>query len=177
MVVFLDTETTGLCPGQICQLAMVKVDNGKLTAYNQFFEVEYVDYRAEMVHGFSVDRLRFLSKGKKFENCVGGILDFLKGADIISGYNVPFDLRFLTTELERCRKFLPDTKIIDVMRAKGVKGKLTAMIETYKIKEETESTVKQLFGELSGAHDARFDTVATMILSNKVGAIKEGVLC
>ncbi|MDR0918891.1 MAG: 3'-5' exonuclease [Oscillospiraceae bacterium] len=177
MIVFLDTETTGLCPGQICQLAMVKVNNDKLTAYNQFFKVEYVDYRAEQVHGFSVDRLRFLSKGKKFEDCIGDISEFLKGADIISGYNVPFDLRFLTTELERCRKFLPDTKIVDVMRAKGVKGKLTAMIESYNIKEETERIVEELFGELSGAHDARFDTVATMILSDKVGAIKEGVLC
>jgi DNA polymerase-3 subunit epsilon len=177
MTIYLDTETTGLAPGQICQLAMVKVADNKISAYNQFFTVENVHFRAEMVHGFSVEMLKILSNGKRFEHCIEDISEFLKGVDIISGYNIPFDLRFLKAEFERCGKCLPNVKIVDVMRAKGVKGKLTEMIEKYKIKEESEITVNRLFGALSGSHDARFDTVATMILSNKVGAINEEITC
>ena len=36
MIIYFDTETTGLYPGQICQLSYVMQDEGKVVAKNFF---------------------------------------------------------------------------------------------------------------------------------------------
>ncbi len=50
-MIFFDTETTGITPGNICQLSYIVVDTGvkptKTEGKNVFFAVEYVEPEAE----------------------------------------------------------------------------------------------------------------------------------
>ena len=66
MILYLDTETTGLYPGNICQLSYAMQDKSGVRAKNMFFSVDKVDYGAYLVHGFSVAKLKTLSKGLRF---------------------------------------------------------------------------------------------------------------
>ena len=70
MILYLDTETTGLRPGQICQISYIMQTKNSVVAKNMFFTVDSVEYGAYSVHGFSVEKLKELSKGKRFEDCV-----------------------------------------------------------------------------------------------------------
>ena len=62
MILYLDTETTSLRPGNICQLSYVMQNKKGTTCKNYFFSVDYVEPSAYMVHHFSVEKLRELSK-------------------------------------------------------------------------------------------------------------------
>ena len=68
MILYLDTETTGLYPGEICQLSYIMQDKDGATAKNFFFAVKDVEYGAYLVHGFSVQILKELSGGKTFSD-------------------------------------------------------------------------------------------------------------
>ena len=70
MIIYLDTETTGLRPGQICQLSYVIQDGQQVRGKNFFYTVDAVEYGAFMVHGFSVEKLKSLSKGKRFSDSI-----------------------------------------------------------------------------------------------------------
>ncbi len=58
-MIFFDTETTGIRPGNICQLSYILVDTSykptKTIGKNIFFTVDYVEPSAQDVHGFSID--------------------------------------------------------------------------------------------------------------------------
>ena len=58
MILYFDTETTGVRPGQICQLSYIIQDTSGVSAKNFFFSVDYVEQGASAVHGFSVQKLR-----------------------------------------------------------------------------------------------------------------------
>lgn len=104
--IFLDTETTGLRPGEIVQLTYCICDINsegveKVSfAKNFFFAVDYVEPSAEAVHGFSVHRLNSLSKGQTFKDVADEIADDLKGGIFIA-HNVKFDKNFVATEFDR----------------------------------------------------------------------------
>ena len=63
-MLFFDTETTGLNPGNICQLSYIIVDGDNMESNNYFFKVDYVEPGAQRVHGLSVDKLFKLSNNK-----------------------------------------------------------------------------------------------------------------
>ena len=73
-LLFFDTETTGIKPGNICQLSYITVDTSTkpqtTTGHNFFFTVEDVEPSAEAVHGFSVEKLYELSNGMYFDDLV-----------------------------------------------------------------------------------------------------------
>ena len=90
MIIF-DTETTGLdsAINNICQLSYIKVydfERSKpmeiCSAKNFFFTVDYVEPGAEKVHGLSVDKLRELSKCKRFKDFAEEIYEDFKNEDI-----------------------------------------------------------------------------------------------
>ena len=57
-IVYLDTETTSLNPGQICELSIIHEEGNELKlAKNYFFKVESIDTGAESVHGFSKEKI------------------------------------------------------------------------------------------------------------------------
>ena len=64
MIIYLDTETTGLCPGNICQLSYVLQTEKEVKAKNFYFAVDNVEYGAYSVHGLSPEILYKLSNGR-----------------------------------------------------------------------------------------------------------------
>ena len=100
MIIFLDTETTGLHPGNICQLSYVLQTKESVCAKNFFFTVDAVEYGAFMVHGFSVEKLIELSLGKRFCHHAEEIYNDLMRADLVVAHNTSFDFMFLRKEFE-----------------------------------------------------------------------------
>ncbi len=70
--IFIDTETTGLEPGEIIQLTYCVCDinsrgEEKFPLPKLLFDVDYIEESAEAIHGFSVEKLKILSKGKNLK--------------------------------------------------------------------------------------------------------------
>jgi len=119
--VFLDTETTGLNPGQghrIIEIAAVEVVNRRVT--NNHFHVylnpdREIDAAAQEVHGIT---LEFLQDKPRFKDVVDEFLDFVADAELVI-HNAPFDVSFLNSELGRIdRQNLEKTagNIIDTLK-------------------------------------------------------------
>ncbi|MBE7087132.1 MAG: 3'-5' exonuclease [Clostridiales bacterium] len=181
MILYLDTETTALAPGQICQLSYV-IQNGEIfTAKNFYFTVDDMDYNAYMVHGLSKERLQKLSGGKRFSDYIDEIANDFESAEYIFAHNLSFDLSFLRAEFSRLDKTLyvknefcsmkRCTPLCKLPRKSG-EGykypKLSELCEFFGITDEDiKSLGRSLFGEIKGAHDSRFDTVALVAIANK----------
>ena len=182
MIIYLDTETTGLRPGNICQLSYIMQSGNKIKEKNFFFKVDFVEYGAFMVHGFSVEKLKALSGGKRFFDYIDEIeQDFLSAEKIIT-HNTSFDFMFLRAEFENANRFFDSSKgfcsmknsvpICKLTRSnhKGYKYPRLAELCNYlgitdnQILDKTE----EIFGENCGFHDARFDTTALFLSVNKL---------
>lgn len=181
MILFFDTETTGLKPGKICQLSyLMQSDKGTL-AKNFFFSVPFVEYSAYMVHGFSVDKLKVLSGGKVFSESIEEIQNDFYSADLIIAHNVDFDLSFLNREFSLVGKTFTykksfcsmkeTTEICQIPRKNGCGYKYPKLMElcSYFGVSDVEilKDVNRLFGVNGGYHDARFDTTALYLAVNK----------
>ncbi|MCQ2386988.1 MAG: 3'-5' exonuclease [Clostridia bacterium] len=180
----MDTETTGLYPGSICQLSYIMQTKENTVAKNFFFSVDYVESGAYMVHGFSVPILRELSNGKRFADFIDEIEQDFLSAEVIIAHNTAFDFSFLRTEFERLnREFVPKREfcsmkksisILKILRSNGgyKYPKLSELCEYFCIPNWTiENKCEKLFGEMKGFHDARFDTTALYL------AVNEGMKC
>lgn len=180
MIIYLDTETSGLYPGQICQLSYVMQGEQGVKAKNFFFQVENVEYTAFLVHGLTVERLKTLSNGKRFSDFAQEIYNDILSADLIVAHNVSFDVGFLRKEFERVGKDFPNANLFCTMkqtvstcklpRKNGAGYKYPKLIElcTFLGIQEKDilSEMVNLFGTNAGFHDARFDTVAVYLASN-----------
>jgi len=99
--IVLDTETTGLEPGQghrIIEIGCVELINRRLTGnhYHQYLNPgREIDAAAIEIHGITnealVDKPRFVEIAQEF-------LAFIKGAELII-HNAPFDVAFIHSEL------------------------------------------------------------------------------
>ena len=103
-LLFFDTETTSIKPGNICQLSYIVVDAStkpqKTTGKNFFFTVDSMDEGAQAIHGFSLEKLYELSDGNEFIEFVHEFMPDFFDADFIIGHNVQFDIKFLKHELQ-----------------------------------------------------------------------------
>ena len=183
MILYFDTETTGLVPGQICQLSYIMQDGDNLSARNMFFSVDNVEYSAQMVHGFSMEKLSELSGGKRFEDFIDVIEKDFSKADMIISHNTAFDFMFMRAEFERLNKifyikneFCSMKKTTGICKLKRSRGqgykypKLNELCEFFNVTNgQILSAVKKIFGAQVGFHDARFDATAVLL------AINEGV--
>lgn len=180
-MIFFDTETTGIKPGNICQLSYILVDTSvkptRTIGKNIFFTVEYVEPGAEKIHGFSAEALYELSNGQYFEDQLEEFLEDFKTADFLIGHNVNFDIKFLTYELEGCGEVLEPKNVFctmnyykDICNLKNNNNgckfpKLQETIEFLNIEESRiDSLTKKYFEETGSFHDARFDVTATYLL-------------
>ena len=190
MILYFDTETTGLRPGQIAQLSYIMQDKDGESAKNFFFTVDNMEYGAFMVHGFSVEKLKALSHGKRFSHLISEIEKDFNRADLIVCHNTAFDFMFMRAEFDRLGKifyvneeFCTMKALTPVCKLKRSSGaykypKLSEACEYFSINDcEIKTTERQFFGEVTGYHDARFDTTALYLVANfameRVEDIKE----
>lgn len=190
-ILFFDTETTDIRPGNICQLSYIVVDSStkpqSTVGKNFFFTVEDMSLSAQEVHGFTLETLYELSNGLYFEDRYEEFLNDFQSADVIIGHNVNFDLKFFNHELEfldyqlNCKNsFCTMAYYKDVCKLSNGKGgiknpKLEEVITFLKIsKDDIINKCNELFDGNGDYHDARFDTTATYMIVTK--GIKTGVI-
>lgn len=186
MTIYFDTETTGLAPGRIIELAYVLDYGDRVEGKNFFFAVDYVPVEASKIHGITTEKLKVLSKGKTFSDYADEIQeDFLK-ADLIVAHNVKFDLNFINAEfsyldlefkfneiLDTMKYFTPILKIL--RKSGGYKyPKLSEVSESLGIYPyDATRFCREIFNEQDlSFHDARFD-VAILYLSVKAQAERD----
>jgi DNA polymerase-3 subunit epsilon len=177
-VLIFDTEATDLIPGQICQLSYLLADRGQVTGKNLFFEVDDMSEGAQEVHGFSLDMLRELSGGQRFEDAAQDVLSDFAAASMWVGHNVSADERYLRVEMKRCGLKLPKKPTFctmnfftaDMNLARKVNigrpkpPKLTELAEFFELSEDfVAEKAAEWFGGGGALHDARFDTAATYL--------------
>ena len=181
MILFFDTETTGLFPGQICQLSYIMQTKENVVAKNFFFNVDYVEPSALAVHGFSVQKLKELSLGKGFSHFFEEIGADFEKADLICAHNTNFDFSFMRKEYERLGQTFyvknefcsmkKATPICKLLRKSGVGYKYPKLSELCAFLGIADADISQkasdLFNNKSSFHDARFDTSALYLAVNK----------
>ena len=181
MILYFDTETSGLRPGQICQLSYVMQEGLDATAKNFFFTVDFVEYGAFCVHGFSVEKLKTLSCGKRFADCFNEIEEDFSKADVIVGHNVNFDISFMRAEYQTLGKVFyiknefctmkKTTSVCKLQRCNHVGYKYPKLNELCAHLSISDGDIlratKALFGAQVGFHDARFDTTAVFLAVNR----------
>ena len=175
MILFFDTETTGLMPGRIIQLTYIMADENQEKAKNFFFSVEYIEPSATAVNGFTVEKLAKLSNGKTFSCDIDEIADDFNKADLIVAHNANFDLKFMTAEFnyqerqfhyreefDTMKYFTPIMKLARSSHYGYKYPKLAELCEFFEIYPyDVTRKVREMFGEEGiGSHDARYDTVA-----------------
>lgn len=99
--IILDTETTGLEPGQghrVIEIGCVEMIDRRLTGNNfhQYLQPDReIDQGAIEVHGISNE---FLAEKPRFRDLVADFMDYVRGGELII-HNAPFDVGFLNHEL------------------------------------------------------------------------------
>lgn len=181
MILFFDTETTGLYPGQICQLSYIMQTKEKVKAKNFFFSVDYVEPSALAVHGFSVQKLKELSLGKGFCDFYDEISADFEKSDLICAHNTNFDFSFMRKEYERLGQTFyvnnefcsmkKSTPICKLLRKSGSGYKYPKLSELCDFIGISDADISMqadaLFQAKSSFHDARFDTSALYLAVNK----------
>lgn len=179
--IFFDTETTGLTPGQIAQLAMIIEEDGKVRALNYYFSIDYITPDAEKLCGRGVEFYKQASQGKKFADYNDEIYnEMIKGTLI--AHNLKFDENFISTEFWRLNKlFKPEARFDTMTYFKDIckipKPSNPSLIKNPKLIElcnyfsvdanKVMEYTKKLFGkyadESQGFHDAMYDTTSMFV--------------
>ncbi len=180
--VFLDTETTGLKPGQIGQLSMIiEYDDSKIEAKNYFFNIDYIEDGAAEVCGRDLEFYKKASNGKCFKDYKLEILEILKDSLLIA-HNEKFDENFISTEFWRediifkpAQRFCTMEYFRDIIKLlpgryghKYKNPKLSELVNYFNIDEDKVKKYSvQLFGNddstNTGFHDARYDTTSMFV--------------
>lgn len=182
MIIYLDTETTGLRPGNICQLSYLMQYENTVVGKNYFFKVNYVEPSAEMVHHFSVELLNKLSNGQKFSDRIEEIENDFLSANLIVTHNVSFDFSFLRKEFEKLGKIFKYknefcsmkrlTHITKLKRANSLGYKYPKLCELTAFlgitDKEVQENTQKFFSENLLYHDARYDATAVYLAVNRV---------
>lgn len=187
MIIYFDTETTGLVPGRVIQLSYVLDYGDKVEGKNFFFAVDYVPEEASKIHGFTTEKLAILSKGKTFSDYADEIYNDFSVADLIIAHNDKFDINFLAHEFSyidiefkfkaslcSMRYFTPILKI--QRKSGGYKyPKLSEVAEFFELYpyDVTRKCIELFKTNDVSFHDARYDTT-TMYLCMKMQAEKNG---
>ena len=181
MIIYFDTETTGLYPGRIIQLSYVLEDGESVKGKNFYFFVEWIDPSATKVHGITVEKLAELSKGKTFSDYADEIYEDFKNASLVVAHNVRFDLGFMIAEFkyldtvfryresfDTMKYFTPIMKLTREGKPNYKYPKLTELTEFAEVfPYDVSKASRDIFGDYAtDFHQAVFDTTA-MYLSVK----------
>jgi DNA polymerase-3 subunit epsilon len=156
--IILDTETTGLEPGdghRIIEIGCVELVNRRLTGntYHQYLQPDRaIDAGAIEVHGITNE---MLADKPRFADVARDFLDFVTGAELVI-HNAPFDVGFLNHELKRLGEewgrvdrhcTVLDTLAMARQLHPGQKNNLDALCKRYGI----DNTHRELHGALLDA--------------------------
>ncbi|MBU6469132.1 MAG: DNA polymerase III subunit epsilon [Gammaproteobacteria bacterium] len=156
--IVLDTETTGLEPGEghrIIEIGCVELLDRRITQRNfhQYINPERgVDAGAAEVHNLSED---FLAGKPRFAQIAAEFLRFVEGAELVI-HNAAFDIAFLNSELRRLGDAQADItrqcRILDTLElARGLhpgqKNSLDALCKRYHV----DNTAREYHGALLDA--------------------------
>lgn len=177
--VFIDTETSGLAPGQIGQLAIItERESGEVVGDNYFFKIDYIDEGAMKVTGRDLNFYEKASNGKVFRDFADEIYEKVSHGVLIA-HNLNFDENFLSTEFWRLNRVFKPEKRFDTMTfftdicqlppkrpgEKFKKPKLSELVDFYNIdSNKIEKYCSQIFNNSdNNFHGATFDTTAMFI--------------
>jgi len=154
--IVLDTETTGLEPGEghrIIELAGLELADRRATGrhFHRFLNPERaIDLAATQVHGMTAEDL---ADKPKFADVAEEFLEFVAGAELLI-HNAPFDVAFLNAELTRIGRpgidtvcSVTDTLMLARETHPGKKNSLDALCERYAV----DNTRRTLHGALLDA--------------------------
>ncbi len=156
--VVLDTETTGLEPGEghrIIEIGCVEIVGRKLTHrhFHHYINPERdIDEGALEVHGITRE---FLRDKPVFSDVWPSLLEFVKGAELVI-HNAPFDIAFLDSELARIpgeeHSMLDYCSVVDSLelarnKHPGQKNSLEALCKRYNV----DDSQRELHGALLDA--------------------------
>jgi DNA polymerase-3 subunit epsilon len=142
--IVLDTETTGLEPGEghrVIEIGCVELIERRLTCNNfhQYLQPDReIDQGAVEVHGITND---FLRDKPRFRDVAADFLAYVQGAELII-HNAPFDVAFLDHELALWREDAPRvgdvcrvTDSLEMARKKhpGQRNSLDALCKRYAV--------------------------------------------
>lgn len=114
-IVFWDCETTGLSPtdSRVVEIAAVKVDpNGEIYTYSQLLNP---GFDTTGLQAMEINKIaqEDLNKAPAFSDCADIFLNFVSDAGLLVAHNAPFDVDFMSAELQRARAALPLTRVVD----------------------------------------------------------------
>ena len=151
---FLDVETTGLSPwfgDRICEIAILRCEGDKIAeTFDSLINPERpLSPGAARVNGLKDADLK---DAPEFADIVEPVMTLVKDAVIVC-HNVPFDLGFLSSELERVNRYLPTTLVLDT---------LDVARQHFDFDSNSLGSIAYELGiEVSGAHRALDDALTT----------------
>ncbi len=181
MIIYLDTETTALAPGNVCQLSYIMQTADSIKGKNFYFQVDEMDYFAEQVHGLSIEKLKVLSGGKRLKDHIEEIVSDFSRASLYVAHNANFDMNYLKHDFNQIGYEFPVRDVFCTMkntvaicklnktRGNGYKyPKLNELCTFFGISDDVVLTyTKKAFGNSQSFHDARFDTMAMFLAITK----------
>jgi DNA polymerase III epsilon subunit family exonuclease len=150
----LDVETTGLSPhfgDRICEIALLRCRGGReLGRFQSLVDPgRPISPGARAVNGITDEEL---IGAPTFAEVAATVLDFVEGSAIVA-HNAPFDLSFLSRELELCRCSAITNVIVDT---------LALARHCYRFPSNSLGSVARFLGvEICGEHRALADVVTT----------------
>jgi DNA polymerase III epsilon subunit family exonuclease len=150
----LDVETTGLSPhfgDRICEIALLRCRGGReLGRFQSLVDPgRPISPGARAVNGITDEELIGVPT---FAEVAATVLDFVEGSAIVA-HNAPFDLSFLSRELELCRCSAITNVIVDT---------LALARHCYRFPSNSLGSVARFLGvEICGEHRALADVVTT----------------
>ena len=115
-LVFLDVETTGLSVSKgakICELAMLKIEDGKETVFNKLINpLMPIPQECYNIHGITDE---MVSCCPSFKDVANEVAEFIDGF-ILVGHNAKFDLHFISSEIKYSGVISPEMYYLDTLK-------------------------------------------------------------
>jgi len=180
---FIDTETTGLTKDdEIIQIAWIGIEIKEIEEAYEAEEVEKFqmivpnqevlktfcavikDKASIKVNGITKEMLD--EKGIDKEDIRQWLKVMLSVYDVVVGYNVEFDWRFIKKLLNE-KVYISRCDVMKLMQSiQGNRRSLLSQIQEFNLDPEVKNIVKNIFQDAENCelHDARYDVAATLAL-------------
>lgn len=114
---FLDVETTGLSTAyhdRICEIAILRcAGTRKLSQWQSLINpCRPISPGASAINGITN---KMVAGAPRFQAVAEKVLEMLDGSVVVC-HNAPFDMSFVSAELENCGRLMPNLPVIDTLR-------------------------------------------------------------